>query len=210
MARMQWNTINKDALETLGNFAVAVWELGDKKAVFAKNHKARKTVLESDRTNLDKLNRGESANIIKTKEEIEESIAKQESDINMYLKAEQKLEQEIKDRMKKAYALVSDAQVEAYKNRLEKPEVYDTEITCFLKSIGVEPTKAGICVLRDTVGDKETNGKKVVKDAESVGLANYKDEPYRRMFLKGVCREMVKSGCLKTDRYAFEFKVENN
>ena len=207
MAKMQWNKINKDALETLGNFAVAVWELADKKALYADTYKARKKCYETDLADLQKLEEGKSG-VMRTKAEIEASLNMMKETMERAEKAHKTLKKEIEERRKVAYELISENQFKAYENRIDKPEVYDTEISCFIKSLGVEPTDAGIRLLRDSVGEKEEDGKKVVKNAENMGLGTHKDEAYKRIFLKNVCREMIKAGCLKKERYTFEFKVE--
>lgn len=207
MAKLQWNKMKAESRETLGNFAVAVWELADKKALYARTYKARKTCYETDLADLAKLEKGEKG-VLRSKAEIEKSMADMKSIMDKAYNAEQTLETEIKERMKKAYALITDALHNAYENRAEKPDEYDKAIGDFLKSLGVEPTQAGIRALGAVVGDTETNGKKVVNDAENMGLANTKKEKYSRMFLKGVAREMVKSGCLRTDMYKFEFVDE--
>jgi hypothetical protein len=110
--------------------------------------------------------------------------------------------------MKSAYALVSETLFNAYENRIENTEEYDKAISDFLRANGVEPTTSGVCALRDTVGEKEVHGKKVVKNSENMGLTTHKKDAFCRLFLKGVAREMVKSGCLKTSAYTFEFKED--
>lgn len=208
MAKLQWNKMNAEVRESLGNFAVAVWELADKKAQYTKTKKARTICLETDVADLAKLDKGDKS-VIRTKEAIEKSIADMTKTIEEAKIAEKKIEDEIKKRMKEAYDLIPNTLYEAYENRVEDSEAYNKAISDFLTSNGVAPTTSGIAILRDTVGEKEVNGKAVVKDAENVGLANHKKEAFCRMFLKGVCRDMIKANCLKLDRYKFEFVIEN-
>lgn len=208
MAKLQWNKSTKDFRDTMGNFAVAVWELEDKKALYNRTLKARKTLLDTDMLDLERLEKGEKG-VLRSKSDIEKSIIDMTKVIEDARKKESELESEIKERMKNAYSLISDALFNAYENRIEEPENYNNAISEFLKNNGVDPTTSGVSVLRDTVGEKETHGKKVVKDATSMGLSCYKKDAFARMFLKGVAREMVKANCLKTDLYSFEFKEEN-
>lgn len=207
MAKLQWNKSNQDFREIMGNFAVAVWELEDKKAVYSRILKARTTCLDTDRADLEKLEKGEKG-VVRSKSEIEKSIIDMVKVIDDAKKAEQALEKEIKERMAKAYTLITDGLFKAYENRLEDSASYDTAISEFLKNNGVEPTVSGVAMLRDTIGEKEVHGKKVVKNAESMGLTSYKKEPYSRIFLKGVARAMVDAKCIKMDAYTFEFKEE--
>jgi len=207
MAKLQWNKSSKEFRETMGKFAVAVWELEDKKALYSRTYKARKVCLDTDLSDLEKLEKGEKG-VLRDKSAIEKSIAEMTKTMEDARKVESALEEEIKTRMKSAYELVSETLFGAYENRLENSEDYDKAISDFLRNNGVEPTTSGIAVLRDTVGEKEVHGKKVVKDAESMGLTTHKKDAFCRLFLKGVAREMVKSGCLKTSMYAFEFVEE--
>ena len=39
-------------------------------------------------------------------------------------------------------------------------------------------------------------------------ITNHKKDAFCRMFLKGMCRDMIKANCLKLDRYKFEFVIE--
>lgn len=209
MAKIQWNQSNKNFRDTMGNFAVAVWELEDKKAIYSKTLKARLTLLETDMSDLEKLEKGEKG-VLRLKSDIEKSISDMNIVIEKARKAESELELEIKTRMKSAYELISDSLFNAYENRFEESDAYDKAISDFLAQNGVQSTTMGIKVLRDTVGEKEVHGKKVVKDATTMGLVSHKKEAFSRLFLKGVAREMVKSGCLKTSMYSFEFKDEKN
>lgn len=208
MARLQWNKSNKDFRETMGKFAVAVWELEDKKALYNRTYKARKVCLDTDLSDLEKLEKGDKG-VMRDKSAIEKSIAEMTATMENARKVESALEEEIKSRMKSAYELITETLFNAYENRLEDSESYDKAISDFLVANGVEPTASGIAVLRDTVGEKEVHGKKVVKNAESMGLTTHKKDAFCRLFLKGVAREMVKSGCLKTALYSFEFVEEN-
>ena len=207
MAKLQWNKSNKDFRETMGNFAVAVWELEDKKSIYSRTYKARKVCLDTDLADLEKLNNGESG-VLRTKSDIEKSIADMTATMEKAREAESALEAEIKERMGKAYALVSDALFNSYEKRMEDDVAYDNAISDFLSSHGVDPTASGIKVLRDVVGEKEVHGKNVVKNAESMGLVSHKKDAFARLFLKGVAREMVKSSCIRTDMYKFEFVEE--
>lgn len=207
MAKLQWNKSEKNFRDTMGNFAVAVWKLEDKKALYSRTYKARKICLDTDLSDLEKLEKGEKG-VLRDKATIEKSISDMTKVMEDARKEESALEEEIKSRMKSAYELVTDSLFNAYENRGENSESYDKAISDFLTSNGVEPTTSGIMVLRDTVGEKEVHGKKVVKDAENMGLTTHKKDAFCRLFLKGVAREMVKSGCLKTSMYSFEFKEE--
>jgi len=209
MARLQWNKSNKEFRDIMGNFAVAVWELEDKKALYSRTYKARKVCLDTDLSDLEKLEKGEKS-VMRSKSDIEKSIAEMTKTMEAARKAEYALEDEIKERIKSAYALVSDTLFNAYENRIENVEDFDKAISDFLTSHGVEPTTSGIAVLRATVGDKEVHGKNVVKNAENMGLTTHKKDAFCRLFLKGVAREMVKSGCLKTSAYTFEFEDKKN
>lgn len=207
MAKLQWNTSNKDFRDTMGNFAVAVWELEDKKALYTRAFKARKICLDTDYADLEKLTNGEKG-VLRDKSTIEKSIADMEKTMEDARTAESKLEEEIKTRIKSAYDLVSETLFKAYEKRLEDSDGYNNAISDFLTKNGVKPTNAGIAVLRDTVGEKEVHGKKVVRNAESMGLTTHKKEAFARLFLKGIAREMVNSGCLRTSMYTFEFKED--
>lgn len=209
MAKLQWNKSNKEFRDTMGNFAVAVWELEDKKALYSRTYKARKVCLDTDLSDLEKLDNGDKS-VIRDRATIEKSIADMTKVMEDARKAESALEEEIKERMKSAYALVTESLFNAYEDRTNNSESYDKAISDFLEKNGVTPTTSGISVLRDTVGEKEVHGKKVVKDAESMGLTTHKKDAFCRLFLKGVAREMVKSGCLKTSMYSFEFKEDSN
>ena len=204
MAKMQWNKSNKDFRETMGNFAVAVWELEDKKSIYTRTYKARKVCLDTDLADLEKLENGESG-VLRNKSDIEKSIADMTATMEKAREAESVLEKEIKERMEKAYSLVTDALFNAYEKRAEDDTAYDNAISDFLSGHGVEPTASGIRVLRDVVGEKEVHGKKVVKDADCMGLVSHKKDAFARLFLKGVAREMVKASCIRTDMYKFEF-----
>lgn len=204
MAKLQWNKSNKDFRETMGNFAVAVWELEDKKSIYSRTYKARKVCLDTDLADLEKLANGESG-VLRAKSDIEKSIADMTATMEKAREAESALEKEIKSRMEKAYSLVTDGLFNAYEKRAEDDEAYDKAISDFLSANGVEPTASGIRVLRDVVGEKEVHGKSVVKNAESMGLVSHKKDAFARLFLKGVAREMTKSSCIRTDMYKFEF-----
>ena len=208
MAKLQWNKMNAEVRESLGEFAVAVWELADKKAQYTKTKNARKICLDTDLADLEKLEKGDTKSVLRDKATIEKSIATLEKTIEDAKEAEKKIEDEIKKRMQNAYDLIPTKLFEAYENRVEDSEAYGKAIADFLTSINVTPTASGIAVLRDTVGEKEVNGKAVVKNAESVGLTNHKKDAFCRMFLKGMCRDMIKANCLKLDRYKFEFVIE--
>ena len=207
MAKLQWNKSNKEFRDTMGNFAVAVWELEDKKALYSRTYKARKVCLDTDYADLEKLVKGEKG-VMRDESTIKKSIEEMTKTMEDARKAESTLEEEIKSRMKSAYELVSESLFNAYENRCSDSESYDNAISEFLEKNGVTPTTSGISVLRDTVGEKEVHGKKVVKDAENMGLTTHKKDAFCRLFLKGVAREMVKSGCLKTSMYSFEFVEE--
>lgn len=210
MAKLQWNKSNKEFRDTMGNFAVAVWELEDKKAIFSQNLKKRNNCLSTDLEDLEKFEKGEKSGLLRTKSEIESSISSNTRIIEKMKQEESALEKEIKERMEKAYSLVPETLYNAYNNRLEDSDGYNSAISAFLESNGVTPTNAGIAVLRDTCGDKEIHGKKVVKNASTMGLVSHKKDVFSRLFLKGVAREMVNANCIKTDAYTFEFKEEKN
>ena len=207
MAKLQWNKSEKNFRETMGKFAVAVWELEDKKALYNRTYKARKVCLDTDLSDLEKLEKGEKG-VLRTKSDIEKSIADMTKTMEDAQKKKNALDEETKTRIKSAFTLVSDTLFNAYENRIEKAEDFDKAISDFLTSNGIEPTASGIAILRATVGEKEVRGKKVVNDAENMGLTTHKKDAFCRLFLKGVAREMVKSGCLKTSAYTFKFKED--
>ena len=81
MAKLQWNKMNTEVRTILGEFAVAVWELADKKALHSKRLKGLNSCLETTVADLNKVLAGETKGVLKSQADLEADKTKFEQDI---------------------------------------------------------------------------------------------------------------------------------
>ena len=208
MAKTQWNTMNAEARQTIGEVAVLVGKLAQLKVDTAKARKGRKLMIDTDRADLAKLEKGETTGILRDKATIEKSLKDRLTEDSALEKVEKKAIKDMTKIMNDACNLVPDSMCRAFETRFDNQELYRSEIGLFLTGLGVTPTDSTIGIIEKLVGEDEARGKSVLEDFESMGLKTTKKEKYCRIIIKGIAREMIKAKFLKVAKLEEEFTAE--
>lgn len=189
MAKTQWNTMAKENRDAIVTFATTYAKRVVARDKFRKSVKNYEDIVATDRADLEKLALGNSDGVIRTMDAIKVSLETNLANIKPLKEAWEKSDEECKDIMAKVYKTVPETLYKAYCDRENNPSVYTKALTDWCKSMGVVLTDSTNRVLRETVGDKESD-RAMLKDTSSMGLQNEKYDKYARMMCKKIAKLM--------------------
>lgn len=200
----QFNTTSAKALRTtLAKWHNATFKIADE--LLAKNDrvKALRTLVKSNNTLIEKLNKGESIIGSKTVAELQAeidtwnaSISKENSAMAEYRKAQSA-------RFKEAEDLVSKSIYEEYVATIDTDKtIYVNAIANFLQSNGVTPCTDTINALIVSVGKKSASARQMCKSGKHNTTFSF--QQWRKIFLGELCDMM--GDCLPLYKFAYVLK----
>jgi len=189
MARTQWNTMNAETKANITEYATTYATRVAKRDAYRKSVKAYEDVIATDEEEIRKIALGKTEGICRTIDEIKESLKVNLQNLLPKKKAwedEDKACAEIMSRIQKD---VPKSLYEAYCKREVNPTEYTKAIKAWGESVGVNITDETARILRETIGDRESD-RLMLKDNATMGLGNLGYDKYARIFVKKVAKLM--------------------
>ena len=175
----------KDFRATLAKWHNATFEIADELLQKSDRVKALRTLLNTDKSLLEKLAKGESIIDKRTSSEIQSEIDGYQSKIDHENSAMAEFRKAQADRLSKAEDLVSKSMYEAYSNSFEDEIAYGLAIGQFLSDNGIEPCDDTIKVLISAVGKKSASARNMCKSGKHNTVFGFTQ--WRRIFLGELC-----------------------
>ena len=189
MAKTQWNTMNAETKEIITTFATTYAKRVAQRDSYRKSVKAYEEVIATDEDELRRLALGKSEGIVRTLEEIGQSLATNRANIKPKREAWEKADKECAEIMANVKDIVPKSLYEYYTKREVMPTEYTKALTNWAKDMGVTLTESTNRVLRETMGDKESD-RAMLKDNTTLGLTAMKYDVFARILVKKVAKLM--------------------
>lgn len=184
--KCQFNaTSAKNFRAVLAKWHNATFEIADELLQKSDRVKALRTLINTDKTLLEKLDKGESIIDKRTPSEIQAEIDGYQSKIDHENAAMAEFRKAQADRLSKGEDLISKALYEAYTKSFEDMDSYTVAIAQFLSDNGVEPCDDTIKVLISAVGKKSASARNMCKSGKHNTVFGYTQ--WRKIFLGELC-----------------------
>lgn len=184
--KCQFNaTSAKNFRAVLAKWHNATFEIADELLQKSDRVKALRTLINTDKTLLEKLDKGESIIDKRTPSEIQAEIDGYQSKIDHENSAMAEFRKAQADRLSKGEDLISKALYEAYTKSFEDMDTYTVAIAQFLSINGVEPCEDTIKILVGTVGKKSASARNMCKSGKHNTVFGYTQ--WRKIFLGELC-----------------------
>ena len=184
--KCQFNaTSAKNFRAVLAKWHNATFEIADELLQKSDRVKALRTLIATDKTLLEKLDKGESIIDKRTMSEIQAEIDGYQSKIDHENAAMAEFRKAQADRLSKGEDLVSKTMYEAYTKSFEDMDTYTVAIAQFLSNNGVEPCDDTIKVLISAVGKKSASARNMCKSGKHNTVFGYTQ--WRKIFLGELC-----------------------
>lgn len=184
--KCQFNaTSAKNFRAVLAKWHNATFEIADELLQKSDRVKALRTLINTDKTLLEKLDKGESIIDKRTPSEIQAEIDDYQSKIDHENAAMAEFRKAQADRLSKGEDLISKALYEAYTKSFEDMDSYTVAIAQFLSDNGVEPCDDTIKVLISAVGKKSASARNMCKSGKHNTVFGYTQ--WRKIFLGELC-----------------------
>ena len=187
MAKTQWNTMNVETKAIITTFATTYAKRVAERDAYRKSVKAYEDVIATDEEQLRKLALGKSEGIVRTIEDIGKSLEVARNNIKPIREAWEKTDKECAEIMASVKDIVPKSLYELYTKRELLPTEYSKALTEWAKGFGVTLTDSTNRILRETMGDKESD-RAMLKNNESLGLMAMKYDAYARILCKKVAK----------------------
>ncbi len=189
MAKTQWNTMNNDAKRAFSDNKEARYRMTETVKALRKQVKNRQTVIETDESDLTKIEAGETAGIMRTADAIRANIKAQNEYIKVATLAIRKYQKAEKAIMAKVAEYFPEGMYTHYCHREDSAESlkeYRADFVAWGKLIGVTFSESTIDIFVGTVGDEILKGNKLLKSLD--GLGSFKEEVWRDTMTLQVCK----------------------
>ena len=184
--KCQFNaTSAKNFRAVLAKWHNATFEIADELLQKSDRVKALRTLINTDKTLLEKLDKGESIIDKRAPSEIQAEIDGYQSKIDHENAAMAEFRKAQADRLSKGEDLISKALYEAYTKSFEDMDSYTVAIAQFLSDNGVEPCDDTIKVLISAVGKKSASARNMCKSDKHNTVFGYTQ--WRKIFLGELC-----------------------
>lgn len=184
--KCQFNaTSAKNFRAVLAKWHNATFEIADELLQKSDRVKALRTLINTDKTLLEKLDKGESIIDKRTPSEIQAEIDGYQSKIDHENAAMAEFRKAQADRLSKGEDLISKALYEVYTKSFEDMDSYTVAIAQFLSDNGVEPCDDTIKVLISAVGKKSASARNMCKSGKHNTVFGYTQ--WRKIFLGELC-----------------------
>ena len=184
--KCQFNaTSAKNFRAVLAKWHNATFEIADELLQKSDRVKALRTLINTDKTLLEKLDKGESIIDKCTPSEIQAEIDGYQSKIDHENAAMAEFRKAQADRLSKGEDLISKALYEAYTKSFEDMDSYTVAIAQFLSDNGVEPCDDTIKVLISAVGKKSASARNMCKSGKHNTVFGYTQ--WCKIFLGELC-----------------------
>lgn len=175
----------KNFRATLAKWHNATFEIADELLQKSDRVKALRTLINTDKSLLEKLAKGESIIDKRTPSEIQSEIDGYQSKIDHENSAMAEFRKAQADRLSKAEDLVSKSMYEAYSKSFEDEITYGLAIAQFLSDNGIEPCDDTIKVLISAVGKKSASARNMCKSGKHNTVFGFTQ--WRKIFLGELC-----------------------